>query len=79
MSLAVLSTSFRVSFICGDTELQAGCLHPDHALPTGGGRCGWDCCGGGGPLCMEEGLGVTPSSWSTGGCSAWCRRRWGKG
>ena len=39
---------------CGRTQLQAGRPLPDHAFPTGGGRCGW------GSPHVEEGLGVSP-------------------
>ena len=45
---------------CGRTQLQAGRPLPDHAFPTGGGRCGWDAAVGWGSPRVEEGLGVPP-------------------
>ena len=45
---------------CGRTQLQAGRPLPDHAFPTGGGRCGWDAAVGWGSPGVEEGLGVPP-------------------
>ena len=45
---------------CGRTQLQAGRPLPDHAFPTGGGRCGGTLLWGGGPHAWRRVWGCPP-------------------